>query len=299
MQRRQFLTAASTAIAAGVLTDRLARPLWAMRQEDNGYLGTIGLQLWTVRNELAEDMPGTLTAIRDAGYHQVELGNVTGSEAVVDKCRELDLKVTSSFMDWKAVVAPSDGATPKVADIIDTAKTFGLTHLVFGYLAKGYRETVEHYQHAATSANSIGKQCNDAGIRLCYHNHAFEFEPIDGGKTGYDILMEEFDPDLCAMELDVFWAQIAGHDPVELMTKLDGRITQVHLKDLKADTPTIFDEGEVPKDAFQELGDGVVDLAAVMTKAREIGVEQCHVEQDQSPDPVASIGQSMTWLKSS
>ena len=239
-----------------------------------------------------------VNAINDAGYHQVELGDVSGGEAIVEKCRELDLKVTSSFIDWKTVVDPTDKGKPTVADIIETANGFGLKHLVFGYLAKGYRETFEQYQHAAKRANEIGQQCNDADIRLCYHNHAFEFAPIDGGMTGYDILTEELDPDLCAMELDVFWAQIAGHDPVKLMTKLGERITQVHLKDLKTGTPKLFDEGEVPKDAFQELGDGVVDLAAVMAKARDIGVVQCHVEQDQSPDPIASIGQSMAWLKS-
>ena len=81
------------------------------------------------------------------------------------------------------------------------------------------------------------------------------------------------------------------------MKKLGDRITQVHLKDPKEGTAVIYDEGKVPAEAFQECGDGSIDMGEVMKLAREIGAVYCHVEQDQSPDPIASIGQSIDYLK--
>ena len=108
-----------------------------------------------------------------------------------------------------------------------------------------------------------------------------------------DILIEELDTQLCPFELDVFWCAIAGWGPIETLTKLKGRVSQVHLKDLKVDTPKIYDEGQVPEEAFVELGDGTIDLAKVIETSKAIGVEQCHVEQDQSPDPIASVAKSL------
>ena len=109
--------------------------------------------------------------------------------------------------------------------------------------------------------------------------------------------MEEFDNDLVKFELDVFWAKLGGWDPIETMKKLGDRITQVHLKDPKEGTAVIYDEGKVPAEAFQECGDGSIDMGEVMKLASEIGAVYCHVEQDQSPDPIASIGQSIDYLK--
>ena len=149
----------------------------------------------------------------------------------------------------------------------------------------------------ATAANEFGKACNGSDMKLCYHNHSFEFAKIDGDTTGFNVLENELDDKCCKFELDVFWAKIAGVDPVELMKGLRGRITQVHLKDLKDGSKLNFDEGTVPHEAFEELGDGNVDLKTVMSLAEEIGVEYCHVEQDQSPDPIASITRSMRYLE--
>lgn len=100
------------------------------------------------------------------------------------------------------------------------------------------------------------------------------------------------------IELDVFRVAIGGWQPIETLLKLKGRVSQVHLKDLQQDTPTNYDEGTIPYEAFKELGNGVIDMGHVLKVSAEIGVEQCHVEQDQSADPIVSIGQSMAHLKS-
>jgi len=194
---------------------------------------------------------------------------------------KLGLDVTSSFMSWEAICKPRKSGVPTTDEIIEAAKKMELQHLVFGYIGKGFRETTEQMKKIAKSSNELGKKAADAGIQLCYHNHAFEYEKIDGDTTGYDVLINELDNDLCKFEFDVFWAKIGGWDPLETMKKLNGRISQVHLKDLKEGTAVIYDEGKVPKDAFQECGDGTIDMGAVMKLASE-----------------KSIGQSIDHLKS-
>ena len=259
------------------------------------YLDTIGLQLWTVRNQMEKDQSATLKAIKDAGYKQVELMKVFGSEKIVPEAKELGIAPTSAFVEWNSVMQ-NKGNHPKRDAIVAKAKEYGLKHLVFGYIGKGHRETVELMKKVSAAANDFGSMCNDAGIKLCYHNHSFEFEPIDGDTTGFNVLMDELDNEKCQFELDVFWAKLGGWDPFETLEKLDGRVTQVHLKDIKKDSPVNYDESTVPYDTFEECGDGTIDMAKVMKVAEKIGAEQCHVEQDQSPDPMVSIGQSIGHL---
>jgi len=296
MKRRKFIqTTAGLSIAA--LTAQLSRPLLAMPKQSK-YLDTIGLQLYTVRNQMEKDSAETLKAVADAGYKQVELMSVSGGVEIAKQAKALGLEVNSGFIEWKSICKPEEDGVPSIDNIIAAAKEIGLQHLVFGYIGKGFRETPDQMKLIAKGANEFGKKVADAGMQVCYHNHAFEFEKIDGDTTGFDVLIEEFDDDAVKFELDVFWTKLGGWDPFDTMKKLDGRITQVHLKDLKEGTAVIYDEGQVPADAFQECGDGTINMADVMQLASEIGAVNCHVEQDQSPDPIASIGQSIDYLNS-
>lgn len=262
------------------------------------YLPSLGLQLYTVRAELERDIPGTLRAIKSAGYAQVELLRVLDAPKLVPAARALGLGLTSAFIDWNALAAPDAGAADNLAQSLATARELGLRYLVFGYVAKGHRETVAQMRRHAAAANAFGRRCRDAGIQLCYHHHAFEFAPLDDGRTtGWEILLHELDPALVPFEFDVFWAAIAGFDPIRLLHELRGRVAQVHLKDLRAGTPVIHDEGAVPPDAFKELGAGRLDLRGILAACAATGVAQCHVEQDQSPDPLASLAASAACLR--
>jgi sugar phosphate isomerase/epimerase len=107
--------------------------------------------------------------------------------------------------------------------------------------------------------------------------------------------MTRFSPEM-HFELDVFWVKLGGVEPLDLIKKLSGRVSQLHLKDLKAGIP-IPSFGSVPDDAFQELGDGIIPMEPLIVAAQPAGVQHCHVEQDQSPDPIASIRQSLAYLK--
>lgn len=295
MNRRRF---AKTLVAGSLASISLPHWLNAKESMNNPFLDNIGIQLWTVRNQLEQDMPATLKAIKDAGYVQVELMRTMGSDEIVAEARRLGLKVTSAFMDWNAVVNPSTEGAPSKEEIIAKAKEFGLKYLIFGYIGKGYRETVDQMTANADAGNAFGEMCRDAGIQLCYHDHSFEFAPLEGTKkTGWDILVERFDPELVKFEVDVFWAAIGGLDPIAELKRLEGRVAQVHLKDLMAGTGVIWDEGEVPHEAFKELGNGSLDMRKIIQVSADTGVVQCHVEQDQSPDPLASIVTSANFLK--
>ena len=289
MKRRVFLRSA----AASTLAVTLGRPLWAL-PTDHRYVKAIGLQLWTVRNQLDKDVPGTLAAVAAAGYQQVELMKVLDADKYLPAAKDNGLRVKSAFIDWQSIGNPAEG--PSFDEILTKASQIGLEYLVFGYIGKGHRETIAHFQRHAERANQAGEKCQEAGIQLCYHNHSFEFAPLDGARAGWDVLVDEFDHELVKFELDVFWAAIGGRNPLTAMKPLKGRMAQLHLKDLGRGTAIQHDESLVPHEAFRELGGGSIDMLAILREAERIGVEQCHVEQDQSPDPIVSIGQSVEHL---
>ncbi|HEY8993776.1 MAG TPA: sugar phosphate isomerase/epimerase [Lacunisphaera sp.] len=262
------------------------------------YLSSIGLQLWTVRDQIEHDLPGTLRAIKAAGYAQIELMRTLQARDVVQPARELGLGVTSAFIEWSLLAQPVPDRSDELARTVAFGREIGLKYLVFGYIGKGARETIAQMKTHAARANAFGRQCRDAGIQLCYHHHSFEFAPLDDGHTtGWEIFVNEFDPLLVQFEIDVFWAAIAGLDPIRLLRDLRGRVAQVHLKDLKPGSAMNRDEGAVPPDAFKELGRGCLDLRQILVTCAETGVAQCHVEQDQSPDPLASIAVSLNFLR--
>ncbi|TWU17939.1 sugar phosphate isomerase/epimerase family protein [Allorhodopirellula heiligendammensis] len=270
------------------------------------YLDRIGLQLYTLRDQMAESPEQTLAAVAAAGYWQVELMNIDEQAVqIAAMARAAGLCVHSAFLDYNVITAPGREGVASLEQTLDLAQRIGLRHVVFGYIAKDQRDSAEKCRVIADSANAAADKTRAAGMRMCYHNHSFEFAAFAStatedaeakSLTAYDIFIERFDPQQMEFELDVFWAKIAGQDPLALMRRLAGRISQVHLKDMLADTPVSLDESAVPKEAFQELGDGVIDIPSVMRLAKEIGVDQCHVEQDQSPAPLESIVQSYQYL---
>lgn len=288
MNRRRFLRSTSVAALA-------ASPLARALEADNAYRRNIGLQLYTLRNELAKDTPGTIKAVAAAGYKQGEMFGFPNCEPVIAAARESGLGLHSSHFEWDSVVNPKDAGYSDFQRILEKATKVGLTHLVIPYLAESNRKTLDDFKRVAAHANRAAVMAKKAGIQLSYHNHAFEFEPREGGKTGFDVFVSDFGPDV-QFELDVFWVKVGGVDPVDLLKKLSGRVSQVHLKDLKAGL-TLPAFGSVPADAFQELGDGIIPMEPILAASKAAGVKHCHVEQDQSPDPLASIRQSMDYLR--
>ncbi len=288
MLRRNFIkTAIASSLASSAAFQAMALG------KNNRYRKNIGIQLYTLRNQIAKDPVATLKAVADAGYKQVESYGFPNAGPMIEAAKDFGLAVNSSHFAWESVTNPTKEGVPPFAKILDAAKETGLSHLVVPYLHDNERGGPDAYKRLAENCNRAAAQAKKVDIQLSYHNHAFEFEPVEG-TTGYQVLIDEFSPDM-QFEVDVFWVVVAGKDPVELIRKLEGRVSQLHLKDLKKGM-TLPEFVSVPKDAFQELGGGIIPMEPIIQTAKKAGVAHCHVEQDQSPDPIASINRSIQHL---
>jgi sugar phosphate isomerase/epimerase len=290
MNRRSFLLSS----AASSLALAPSSSLLAALAKDNAYRANIGIQLYTLRDALSKDAAGTLKKVAEAGYKQVELYGFPNCQPLIDGAKAAGLAINSAHFEWDSVINPKDEAMSDFKKIVARAKELGIGNLVIPYLQDNVRKTLADYKKIAANANKAAAIAKKEGIQLSYHNHAFEFEPKEGGKTGYDVFIEEFSPDM-QFEIDVFWVKVAAKDPAELITKLSGRVSQLHLKDLKKDTK-VPEFGNLPADAFKELGNGMIPMEPIIEAASKAGVKHCHVEQDQSPDALASIKQSIDYL---
>jgi sugar phosphate isomerase/epimerase len=290
MNRRHFLrSAAVTSLALAP-----SAPLMAALAKDDRFRSAIGLQLYTLRNEIAKDAAGTMKAVAEAGYKQVEPYRSPQTADMINAAKDNGMAVNSMHFDWNTVVAPKDDTMSDFRKTVDEAKGHGLSHLVIPYLDASQRKTLDDYKKIAAQSNKAAALAKEAGLQLAYHNHSFEFEPMEGGKTGIEVLIAEFSPAM-KFELDVFWVKAGAVEPVEMMNRLRGRVSQLHLKDLKNGLALpVFNN--MPADGFKELGAGMIPMEPIITLAADIGVEHCHVEQDQSPDALASVRQSIKYL---
>ena len=289
MNRRHFLrNTAGTALALASIQSLFGA------ESSSPYVKNMGLQLYTLRDQLKADTPATIKAVAEAGYKQVEAYGYPKADAMIAAAKDNGLAVNSCHFEPNTIIRAEDEALPAFVKIVAKAKDSGVSNLVIPYLPDTVRKNLDDYKVLAEKFNKAAAISKEAGIQLAYHNHNFEFLPMDGGISGYDIFTSEFSPDMM-FEIDVFWVKLAGIEPVSLIEKLKGRVSQLHLKDLKKGI-TMPSYSGAPKDAFKEIGNGIIDIPAIMVAAQANGVKNCHVEQDQSPHPIQSIQESMKHL---
>ncbi|MEM1083079.1 MAG: sugar phosphate isomerase/epimerase [Verrucomicrobiota bacterium] len=293
MKRRRFLRTSLTALPFAASSIPL--PSWAL-EASSPFRKNIGIQLYTLRNPIKKDVAGTLKAVADAGYKQVEAYGFPGPGAadMIREAKANGLAANSSHFAWESVTDPEKKGVKPFDEILAGAKEAGLSHLVIPYLHGHNRKTLDDYKRVAERCNAAAVKSKAAGIQLAYHNHAFEFQPLEGQKSGFDVFVEEFASEM-QFELDVFWVKVGGLEPTDLIRKLKGRVSQLHLKDLQKGT-SLPNFGQLPPEAFKELGNGMIPMEPIVEAAGDAGVAHCHVEQDQSPDPIASVKESMAYL---
>ena len=276
--RRDLLGAAAVSLPL--------RHLWAAS------LTNIGVELYTVRNIVEKEPGATLNAIDEIGYREAEAtaANLDKIWAELERTR---LKPVSVHID-NALFQTQN--RDKLASAIADAKAKKFSYVVYPYVPPARRHGADTFKELADSLNRAGSECNKAGLKLCYHNHAFEYQQF-GSKSGLEIMMDAADRNLVGLELDVFWASVGGHDPVELLQKYSGRVDLMHIKDKAEGTPVQYNE-TVPKTAFKEAGKGVLDWPKILKAARDAGVRHYFVEQDQTPgNPVDSLRVSFEYLR--
>jgi sugar phosphate isomerase/epimerase len=252
-------------------------------------LKDIGVQLYTVRGVLPQKPEDTLKAIRAIGYTEIE-ATLAGFDKIWPAVQASGLKPVSMHLDANLVLQKSD----QLASTAEQLKKYGFDYAVFPYLPPAARGGVDVIKALGEKLSWAAEVCRKAGLRFAYHNHAFEFAPVEG-KTLFDVLLENSDPNV-GLEIDCFWVSVAGHDPAEMIAKLKSRVKLVHLKDTADGTAVMYNES-VPRTAFKEVGQGTIDWKKVLRAASAAGVERYFVEQDQTPgDPVDSLRMSYEYV---
>jgi len=250
----------------------------------------LGVQLYTVRETIGANPAAILKAIQDIGYREVEAtyGNL---KQIWPALKETQLKPVSIHLDTALFFEGGAKLDAAIADV----KERGFQFVVLPYIPPEQRGGLDVFKKLAETLNKSGEKVKAAGMSLCYHNHAFEFEPMEG-TTGFELLMKETHKGLVSLEMDVFWVSVAGHDPVALLKKYANRVALLHLKDKARGAPVQFNE-RVPKETFKEVGNGTVDFPVVLAAAKKSGVKNYFVEQDQTPgDPIESLRASYKYL---
>jgi sugar phosphate isomerase/epimerase len=251
----------------------------------------IGVQLYTVRDILPKKPLETLQAIEQIGYREAEV--ITANmEEILPVLKQTAIKPVSLHLNTPLFATQQD----KIAAALENAKKHGFEYVVCPYIAPANRGGADVIRKLGDTLNKAGEQSRKSGLKLCYHNHAFEFEPSGNG-TLLDVLMETTDPKLVGLELDIMWARVAGVDPVSVLKEYGKRIPLVHLKNVAEGVEKRYNEG-IPRTAFREVGKGVIDMHSVLKAAAAAGVKHYFVEQDQTAgDPIDSLRDSYQYLQ--
>ncbi len=224
----------------------------------------IALQLYTVRDVLADDFAGTLKKIADIGYAGVELAGSAGYSA-----QELRTMIGDLGLGIAGNHVGIEGLETDLEAALDYNEALGNRVIVCPYMPEDRRRTGDDWRKAADLFTEVGARCRDRGMSFAYHNHSFEFARFEG-KTGLDILFDTADPELVGSELDLYWVLHGGEDPASYLRKLGSRVVLVHLKDMAA--------GE--ERAFAEVGEGIIDWPAVFEACEATSAGWYIVEQD-------------------
>ncbi len=284
--RRNFIKQ-SGLITAGVMIN----PADLLKKQKS-----VGIQLYSVRDEIFKDPKGVLQKIATAGYNEVEM---FGLDAITNKFYGLTVKEFAQLLKNNNLKSPSghympdkflfeNGNGDDVKNFCDVCHTLGNKYFIIPWMSEEKRKNIDQYKVLAERINKAGELCKTTGIQLAYHNHDFEFADMNG-EQGYNILLNNTDKDLVKMEMDLYWVVRAGYNPVELFKKHPGRFHLWHVKDMnKAD-----------KTKNTEVGNGTVDFKTIFANAKLSGVKHYMVEQENSyePDIFTSIKTSCSYTK--
>jgi len=243
----------------------------------------IALQLYTVRANAQEDFLGTLRAVAEMGYPAVEFAGF-GGLSVQELRRSLDelgLRASGAHVRLEEFAS-------RLLDVCAELRTLGAEYAIVPWLPEDRRGDVDQTRWLAQSFNEWGARCREEGIHFGYHNHDFEFQPLPGEQptTMWEILLNETDPSVVCLELDIYWARFAGADPLQLIREHGARFPLLHLKDMSA----------AEDRAYTTFGDGVIDWPPIL-EATEATAAWYVVEHDNPPDPLADSARALRYLE--
>lgn len=243
----------------------------------------IGLQLYTVRDEMEKDFIGTLEKVAAMGYEGVEFAGYGGlkPEELSSTMSRLGLKTVGSHVGL-------DQLSNHLEEQVEMNKAIGNEYLICPWIAKEQYESMEALTKTVSALNEAVERVEPHGMKIGYHNHAFELENQVEGKTVLEQIFNQA-PEVIT-ELDVCWVQYSGQDPLAWIERYEGRIPFIHFKDL-----AIAEDGSP---ITVELGKGTLDLVSIAKKAKEAGAEWLIVEQDVTQrGSLESVEASLQWIK--
>ena len=283
LDRRTFLATMGTAVLA-------------MRRTAAASIPRLGAQLYTVRTQLEKDFEGTLAKVAAIGFTEVEFAGYFKQtpEQVRDVLKRHRLRAPSAHIDYASLTGD------QWARVIEGARTIGHSYLVNAWVDESIRKQPDAWKRIAETYNLAGEASKRAGLQFAYHNHNFEFAPLEepAGKLPYDILLESCDPALVKMELDLCWISSAGKDPLEYFRRYPGRFPLVHIKGLKA-VPAAGAAAPIDRvlpDITDVGHDDVIDWKRIFAQSRAAGIEHYFVEHDVPKEPFDSLKASHDYL---
>jgi sugar phosphate isomerase/epimerase len=241
----------------------------------------VGIQLYTLRNEMRADPEATLQRIAQLGYTEIEWWGSFGRTD--EQLRRLLDSHGLTSPAWH--VATESLAPDKLDATIATAQTMGHKHLIVAWTPPTARGA-DDFRRLADLLNAAGQRAAAEGIRTGYHNHDFEFEMVEG-VTRLELLMSRTDASVVDIELDCYWAFKAGRDPIAMLREHRARITHLHLKD----------SAGAPEHKQVDLGEGVIDWRTLLRVAAEGRVKHVFVEHDSPADPWVTASTGRTYLR--
>jgi len=284
MKRRDFLRNSALGLAAVGVGSQRDGNLWA-----NPYGKPVGLQLYTLRDDLPKDVPGTIKKVAQIGIKEVEIYDLYGMSA----------KEFAKLLKDNGLAAPSGHYMTRHIKgnwqkSIDDAKEMGLKYMVNAILDPEERRSFDDYKRLVDLFNKAAEPVGKAGMTYAYHNHNFEFKKY-GETTAYEYLMKNLNPKIM-FEMDCFWVTHAGQDPVALFKKHPQRFPLLHIKDMK-DQPAPTQEFDAKMGLFVEVGHGTIDWKRIFAAAPQGGMKHYYIEQDYCEiPPLESVKSSYDYL---
>jgi len=241
-------------------------------------LPAVGVQLYTLRDAITEDLDAVLASLVEIGYAEVELFQLHGLTPgeMRAKLDAAGLRAASSHYGLPAL-------REDLARHVEGALEIGQELMVVPSI-DGAERSPDGLARVAEDFNRIAETVREAGMRFGYHNHDWEFRPFDDGTVPMEMLLDRTDPALVDWQMDIFWTVHGGADPLEALETRSGRVTSAHVKDRTVDGQMV------------DVGDGVIDFAEVLSAARGHGLLHAFVEHDAPGDAVRSVRRSYEHL---
>lgn len=296
MDRREFLgVVASTALAGSC---------WACSSPGRK-VSNIGVQLYTVRDAMRRDFEGSLARVAGVGYREVELAGFAQDPLGAVTYWSKTPQEVRAALDLQGLVSPATHVSlqslepDNLPGVIEASHVIGNRYIVMPWIDEADRRQPDIWERTAEVFNRAGEVCREAGIQFAYHNHWFEFLPVNG-KLPYDVLLQRCDADLVKMQLDLCWIRVAGSDPVNYFNRYPGRFPLVHVKDIKR-FPEVTaggsrNFGDTLGD-MTEVGSGIIDWKRIFSHSGKGGIKHYIVEHDRPASPFESVALSYGYLK--